>query len=279
MQAKTQKIVSKLTLQGTQRQHFGSATTSLRCCCALVGLLLTSTVTAQQWQPGADISAAAETHLRNMTGAGAGNTTVKAGALDPRHRLPMCDKSLETFMRRGTQVKARTIVGVRCSGSKPWKVYVAVDVVVMATVYTARRTLAKGQLLTAADLGTDQRDVSGLSAGYISDKNQLIGQRLKQQLIAGRMITPAMLQANHIIRRGQTVTLLAKNASINITMTGKSLMDGALNQRIRVENLNSGRIVEGIVRSREHVEILMPENSRFIHTNPKGPATTADTQG
>ncbi|MGI9272098.1 MAG: flagellar basal body P-ring formation chaperone FlgA [Woeseiaceae bacterium] len=238
----------------------------------------TSVNAAQQWQPNADIAAAAEEHLRQMTGAGASGTTVQAGALDPRHRLPLCDKSLETFMRRGTQVKARTVVGVRCTGSKPWKVYVTVDVVVMATVYTASRTLAKGHLLTDADLVGDKRDVSGLTAGYISNKKQLIGQRLRQQIIAGRMITPTMLQANNIIRRGQTVTLLAQNSSINISMTGKSLMDGALNQRIRVENLNSGRIVEGIVRSREHVEILMPENGNFIHANAKGMAEMADTQ-
>lgn len=245
---------------------------------SLTGLLLSNSAAAQQWQPGADISKAAETHVRNMAGPGAGNTTVKAGALDPRHRLPLCNQPLETFMRRGTQVKARTVVGVRCPGSKPWKVYVAVDVVVMATVYTARKPLAKGHLLTADDLGTDKRDVSGLTAGYVSDKSELIGRRLKQSLVAGRMITPTMLQANNIIRRGQTVTLLAKNNSINITMTGKSLMDGALNQRIRVENLNSGRIVEGIVRSREHVEILMPESGTFFNANPKGLATTADTQ-
>ena len=243
-----------------------------------IGMLLSDIAAARQWQPGADISAAAEAHVRNMAGPGAGDTTVKAAALDPRHRLPMCDTSLETFMRRGTQVKARTVVGVRCAGSKPWKVYVAVDVVVMAIVYTARRPLAKGHLLTEADLGTDKRDVSRLTAGYSSNKSELIGRRLKQSLVAGRMITPAMLQANNIISRGQTVTLLAKNASINITMTGKSLMDGALNQRIRVENLTSGRIVEGIVRSREHVEILMPESGNFFNANPKGLATTADTQ-
>jgi len=265
MQLISQKTVRKLTLAWT---------------CSLFGLLMTSNSVsaAQQWHSNAAIGAAAEEHLRKMTGAGANGTTVKAGSLDPRHRLPLCDQSLETFMRRGTKVRARTVVGVRCTGSKPWKVYVTVDVVVMATVYIARLTLAKGHLLTGADLVGDKRDVSGLTAGYISSKKQLIGQRLKQQVIAGRMITPIMLQANNIIRRGQTVTLLARNDSINIRMTGKSLMDGALNQRIRVENLNSGRVVEGVVRSREHVEILMPENSNFFHANPKGMAKTADTQ-
>lgn len=172
-------------------------------------------------------------------------------------------------MRRGAKIGARTIIGVRCSGSKPWKVYVPVDVVVTVPVYTASRTLPRGHLLTAADLVVDERDVSRLVSGYITNSAGLVGQRLKFPLIAGRIITPAMLSADHIVRRGQTVTLIASGSGIRISMTGKALMDGAKNQRIRVENVNSGRIIEGIVRSREHVEVLAPSTASFFNAKPK----------
>lgn len=246
----------------------------------LIGLIFVSTVASgvQEWQANEDISAAAEAHLRAMIGSAGGKTAVQAGALDPRHRLPLCDRNLEAFVRRGTRVQARTIVGVRCTGSKPWKVYIPVDVITTATVFTARNTLPKGHLLTAEDLSTDERDVSRLTGGYVTSADALVGQRLKQQLIAGRMITPAVLQADYIIRRGQTVTLIANGGGINVTMSGKSLMNGALSQRIRVENLNSGRIIEGVVRSREQVEILLPDSSSFFHAKPKDLPATADTR-
>jgi flagella basal body P-ring formation protein FlgA len=99
---------------------------------------------------------------------------------------------------------------------------------------------------------------------------------LKTPLIAGRMLTPQMLQADLAIRRGQTVTLAVNNSGVSIRMSGKALMDGALGQRIRVENTNSGRIVEGIVRSREHVEILMPTQRGSFNTQPKVSARIAD---
>jgi flagella basal body P-ring formation protein FlgA len=117
-----------------------------------------------------------------------------------------------------------------------------------------------------------------LTGGYLTSPEALIGQRLKQQLTAGRIITPQVLQADNIIRRGQSVTLIATAGGINVTMSGKSLMDGALNQRIRAENLSSGRVIEGIVRSREHVEILLPESSNYFHAKPKGLPASADTQ-
>ena len=277
------ETVRKLTLRWTERHRF-DATSVLKCwqAGALALLLLLGQrvggAEIQAWQPNSDITAAAASHVLELTGPAANRTSVRAGSLDPRHRLPLCDQALELFMRRGAKIAARTIVGVRCSGSKPWKVYVPVDVIVTAKVFTARQTLPRNHLLTEADLAVDERDVSRLVSGYISDKNDLIGQRLKQQLIAGRIITPAMLQADRIVTRGQTVTLIARGGGVNISMTGKALMDGALNQRIRVENINSGRIIEGVVRSREQVEVLLPGADRFLNAKPKVSAKNADTQ-
>jgi flagella basal body P-ring formation protein FlgA len=53
------------------------------------------------------------------------------------------------------------------------------------------------------------------------------------------------------------VTLVVDNGGMEIRMAGKALSDGALDQRIRVENVSSRRVVEGIVRSAEIVEIRL----------------------
>ena len=160
-------------------------------------------------------------------------------------------------MRRGAEIGARSIVGVRCTGSKPWKVYVPVDVIVTKAVVTAARPLPRGHLVAATDVRLIERDVSTMQRGYYANIKALAGLRLKQPVLAGQVITPAMLAADRVIRRGQSVTIVAAGGGINISMGGKALADGALNQRIRVENSNSGRVIEGIVRSPEHVEILV----------------------
>ena len=233
---------------------------------------------AQAWQDNDDIRAAAESYLRDRVGKGAGRTTVEASALDPRHRLPKCEQPLRTFMRRGVEIGPRTIVGVSCDGTKSWTLYVPVNLFVTADVLVAARSLPRGHLLTAGDLSRDERDVSRMHSGYLTEARELVGQRLKHQVIAGRPLTLAMIEANRIVSRGQTVTLVAAVPGINVTMTGKALMDGALNQRIRVENLNSGRIIEGIVRSREQVEILLPGPRGFSNATPKVSPSSADTQ-
>ncbi len=273
-------IVGKLTAPGMSRRVFDGHQALRRRGIALAFLLCFAVTDAAvaNWQSTEEITATAENYLRGRIGKAASRTTVKAGILDSRHLLAACSQPLEAFLRRGTKISARTVVGVRCEGLKPWKVYIPVDVVVTDAVLVARRTLPRGHVITEDDFTVEQRDVSRLISGYVSDSRRLVGQKLKTQLIAGRMLTPRMLQADLAIRRGQSVTLTVNNAGINIRMRGKALMDGTLGQRIRVENTNSGRMVEGIVRSREHVEILMPTNTGFLHSQPKVSPQIADTR-
>ena len=275
MWLRVKSIVGKLTTSIPKRHEIGAVVGAT----AFVLLGASSSLAAsteKSWQPTETIAAAAEQYLRGRIGSAARRTTVQAGTLDPRHRLARCSKPLQAFLRRGTEAASRTLVGVRCSGEKPWKVYVPVNVFVTDDVLVARRTLPRGHVLVADDLRVEPRDVSRLVSGYSSNIEDLVGQRLKSQVIAGKILTPGMLQVDIAVRRGQAVTLTALSGGIRIQMSGKALMDGAINQRIRVENTHSGRVVEGIVRSREHVEVLVPGTSHFSHAKPKVSPPSAD---
>lgn len=244
----------------------------------LTGLLFSgpANATDAQWQTPASIGQAAENFLMDKIGPSASHTKVIAGTLDPRHRLSACTQPLEGFMRRGNDIRARTIVGVRCSGAVPWKVYLPVDVVVTKPVLVSKRTLPRGAELSPNDVTIEQRDVTRLLSGYLSDPKELLGQTLKIQLLAGKMLTPAMLIAEKTIERGQSVTLSIGQGDFSIHTTGVALADGAMNQRIRVENAHSGRIVEGIVRSRQLVEVLVDTPTHFFNPKPKDSSTDAD---
>ena len=241
-------------------------------------LVFASSAAAQDdWQDIDEIRTTAVTYVTDRVGHRPG-TDVRAGHLDPRLKLGACDQPLEGFMQRGREIGSRTIVGVRCEGSRPWKVYVPIEVFVTRQVLVAANPLSKGHLVTAADLRREPRDVTRMTSGYIDEPAQVIGQRIRMPVMVGRPLTPRMLEADSIIRRGQTVTLVVASGSLDIKMGGKALSDGALGQRIQVENTNSGRIVEGIVRSAEHVEVLVPRSTRNFHAKPKVSAVGADTQ-
>lgn len=210
---------------------------------------------AGEWQDLEEIRRTAADYVaRDLDRAG---IQARAGQLDGRLRLARCGAALEAFLPAGMRAGGSTTVGVRCSGERPWKVFVPVRVQALAPVLVAKRPLARGAKLSAADLDSVEQDTARLPYGYFDDPSALAGRELRRPVAAGTVIVPAMVAAPRLVRRGQTVRLSATQGGIAIAMTGRALGDGALDQRIRVENLSSGRVVEGIVRSGERVEVLL----------------------
>lgn len=209
-------------------------------------------------QPVGDIVSAAEGYLEARLAGHASGLVTRAGQLDPRLGLPRCDRALEGFLPAGGRIGRRTVVGVRCPGSRPWKVYVPVDVQEPRTVLVVRRSLPRGHVLTAADLGPEERDVSRLARGYLADATNAIGRRLDRRVLAGDVLEPSMLEEELLVQRGQSVTLVVESDALSVRMAGLALADGTRGERIRVRNLASDRVVEGVVRSAEQVEVLVP---------------------
>lgn len=209
------------------------------------------------WQDLEEIRTVAEAFATRSSHGNAKTRTVEAGSLDRRLHLKNCSGSLEAFAPPGSRGRSSMTVGVRCKGATPWKVYVPVRSTRTGLVLVSRHALTRGHKLTTDDVTLAEQDLDRLHYGYLNDPARLVGQELRRSIAPGAVITPPMLAQSRTVRRGQTVTLFADQAGIEIKMRGKALMDGALQHRIRVENLSSGRIVEGIVRSPERVEILL----------------------
>ncbi len=223
----------------------------------LMGLHVTRPVAAADSQPVASIAAAAEDYLRQRIAKTGRELVPRAGQLDPRLDLARCDRPLEGFLAPGARVDSRTIVGVRCSGSRPWKVYVPVNVTEPRPVLVAVRSLPRDHVLGPGDLVTEERDVSRLPRGYVVDLSRLVGRRLSRPVASGSVLTPSMIEEQTIVRRGQSVTLVVRNGGFNVAMAGTALADGVRGERIRVRNEASDRVVEGLVRSPQQVEVLL----------------------
>ncbi len=273
--------VSKLTAMRHKCHKPDARRATLGILAGITVLLCWTGATAGEWHDPANIASTAEDYLRGKLAALSNNrngeTRLTAGMLDQRLKLAACDKPLTGFMRAGTKIGPKTVVGVRCSGSKPWKVYVPVEMSVTMKIWVASKALPRGHILSADDMVAELRNVSRQTTGYFQERDSLVGQRLRSSILAGRAFEPQIVEADNVIRRGQSVTLAVQSNGINIRMSGKALTDGAINQRIRVENLNSGRVVEGIVRSRELVEVLMPATDKFSKFTPKVSPSLADT--
>lgn len=201
---------------------------------------------------------AAEAFLRQRISiTGAEELIVTAGAVDARLRLPSCGGALDAFLPSGAQPAARTTVGVRCAAPY-WTVYVPVTVETNMRVLVLKHAAPRLASLGAADLETQQRRVAGFPTIYVTDVATLQGRHLRQATPPGTALTVDLLANDVLVRRGQRVTLLSAAGGIEVRAAGEAIADASPDGRVRVQNLASRKVVEGVVETADSVRVGSP---------------------
>ena len=228
--------------------------------CLIAGAFLWHVASAQivaDIQSLQSIQAAAETFVRAQMPANARGIIVTAAALDSRLRLAQCAKPLQAAQVSGSRLQARSAIGVSCKRGAEWTIYVPVSIESEIPVLVLRTSATRGARLTATEVATETRRVSGLAVGYVTDARQLERHTVARPLPAGSMLTADMLIPDFIVRSGEDVTLVAVARTSIPPATGRALADGRDGSRIRVQNLSSLKVVEGVV-----------DSDRAIHVTP-----------
>lgn len=172
---------------------------------------------------------------------------IVVGNLDPRLSLHLCAVPLEAFNQGYEARQGRSTVGVRCTDHKPWSLYVPITVKNFKQVVILKQTATRNTVLTEADISLEKMNINRFTSGYFSDLNQVKGKILTQSLSKGAVLTNNHIKSPMAIDRGQLVTLIAKNSVIEVRAEGKAMSKGAIGERIKVKNMKTKRIVEGVI--------------------------------
>lgn len=222
-------------------------------------LWLTAPITthAQAVQSIEVIQGAAEHQVRALLPQTKAKYFVTANKLDPRLRLAACAAPLEAFVQNNSVKSGRSTIGVRCAAPAQWTIYVVVNVETETSILVLRRALARRSPVAAEDVELQTRRLPGIESGFITDLGNLTGHRLRRALPAGTPLTAAELVPDVLVRRGQQVTLLAASGSIEIRAQGHALTEGGASDHVRVQNVNSLKVVEGVVESDGTVRVAL----------------------
>lgn len=213
---------------------------------------------AEPFQDHASIEQAARTFLTNAaTERSQGKVEVSMNPLDRRLKLALCTQPLDVSLAPGAKLLGATSTRVSCASDTPWSLYVTGKISIYGYTLVTRRALNRGERLTAADVQSLEKDLSNLHYGYFTSAEEVLGQQTTRTLPAGQVLTPHLLKAPLLIRRGDRVTLMAEVAGIEVSMLGEAMNDGAQGQRLRVRALNSKRVVEGQVVSANVVKVTL----------------------
>ena len=206
------------------------------------------------WHSLDAVRAAAERGLRAQLDAQLKGVQLSARALDTRLRVPACGSKLQTEANapRGTQ--ARVLVRVSCPGV-PWSINVPVDIRREFDVLVLRKPVGRGESLAATDVTLQKRVLPGLASPFVARIEDLQGRLTRRPLAEGTAVSADALSAALLIHRGQAVTLTAASGGIEVRAPGRALADATARQRLRVQNLESLKVVEGVAESDSVVRV------------------------
>ena len=170
---------------------------------------------------------------------------ITVGRLDRRLRLTKCSTTPSAFLAPGAKLQGKFSVGLRCSGKKPWTVYIPAQIKNYANIVTAAHSLPRGRQISDSDLMITRQEVSQVRGGYFTKNKNVIGKILKRSMSGGEAFTARKIKSPLLVHRGDEVAILASVGGLQVRVKGKALKDAALGERVPVRNKQSKRIVQG----------------------------------
>jgi flagella basal body P-ring formation protein FlgA len=166
--------------------------------------------------------------------------------------VPACAEPLQ-IDALDTRTPARMRFAAVCNGADGWQREWIVRAELSARIVVAAADVPVGQVLAATDVALERRRVTDMG-DVLSDPAAVAGQASSRALRTGQPVQPRWLAAPVLVRRGESVTILARSGGIEVQAAGEALEPGKLRDVVRVRNATTGKIIRARVIDASVVE-------------------------
>jgi len=209
---------------------------------------------AKEYENIKNINAAAIDYIRANIPSEYQINSVKSGRIDSRLKLAKCQETLYGMTTRDFKVSKSYTVAVYCDQPN-WKIYVSVKADISQQVVVAKDTIFRNDIISENDVTIEKRPLQRSKRYFFKNIADVIGKQAKRNINIGATIVANQLKAPLWVKRRQKVIIMAKNDIIQVKMEGIALKNGKENEVIKVRNLKSNKVVEGIVVSQGVVRV------------------------
>ena len=219
----------------------------------LAALMMLASFTSSARDDNAQIRSAIEAYLRNQTAGLPGQASFIINPVENSAGRPAC-AGLDVSMAPGARSIGRTTVLVRCRNEGGWAIYVPVQIRLVTEYLATSRPLNQGQLIGENDLTRQSGDLGDLPNGVLLDPSQAIGRIAAMPIPAGKPLLTELLRQPPVIQAGQTVKVISRGPSFEVSNEGRALTAAAEGKVVQVR-LGTGQVVSGLARAGGIVEI------------------------
>jgi flagella basal body P-ring formation protein FlgA len=129
------------------------------------------------------------------------------------------------------------------------------------------RDVQRNEVLKSSDVVVERRPKLEIG-GDAAVRDLSVGMQMRRQVRAGQALRVADLAKPDLVQRDDNITLIYESSGLYLTIRGKAMDSGTEGDVVSVTNLQSKRIVSGVVIGRGQVAISV--------ATPRLPVATAD---
>jgi len=94
-----------------------------------------------------------------------------------------------------------------------------------------------------------------LSKNIIISANNMVGQTPRRGVSALKPLTSADIMMPEVVKKGQKVTMNLQYNAIHLTAQGRAMESGSVGDIVRVMNMSSQQVVQGVITGPRTIEI------------------------
>jgi flagella basal body P-ring formation protein FlgA len=189
---------------------------------------------------------------KQMAASGLTEAQFELAVVSPRAAPPCAQNvAIEPVDTRSPQ---RMRFLARCNDTPGWRYEYVVRARVTAMVAVAGAPVAPNETLTDAQVTIERRDISNIADPISSP--QEIGQMSRRMLRPGDILRAGQLSSPVLVKRGDSVMMVARREGIEVSTAGEALDAGAHGAVVRIRNAGSGQVVRMRVSGAGTVEPL-----------------------
>lgn len=131
--------------------------------------------------------------------------------------------------------------------TKGWPIKVSSEMKVFLPVVVSTAVITRGENITAKHIKLEETDISRNNRGFYNNTKQILGMSAKRRVRPNQILTPDLIDAPQLIKRGEKIKIIANRDGISASMPGEALEKGGEGEVIKVKNLSSGKTIEAKV--------------------------------
>lgn len=138
-----------------------------------------------------------------------------------------------------------------------------------------RRTVARGEVVNAADITIDRMPRTRLANDAVIARADVVGFAARRSLSEGTILRAGDVEKPRVVQRNDPVTIVFEAPSLLVTARGRAMDGGAVGDIIDVQNISSRRTVQGVIAGPGRVIIRVGGHRRVAAAAPPPPTASA----